>query len=121
MHGGLSSLEAAMEKEKLSSVCPPLSPVSPGEFSTNFSSHSFRPKRKGPVWGWRLPTPSSKRTAGHSREKIVTKAERVLRSVSRKQERTSQRRPSSFGGGKIEDIRSPLVSRIERGRSVSVR
>ena len=39
--------------------------------SNNFSSHSFRRKRKGPEWDWRSRAASSKRTTGRSRGKTV--------------------------------------------------
>src|SRR4029077_3691314 len=81
-----------MERGKFCFACAILVRAFPAESSTNCSSHFFRQKWGGPEWDWRLPAASSKRTAGRSREKIVTTAARVLPFASLKQKRTSQRR-----------------------------
>src|SRR6476659_1772534 len=85
---------AVTETEKLLSACAILVRAFPRGWSNNFSSRSFQQKRKAPEWGSRFPAASSKRTAGHSREKIVTMAARVLPFASLKQ-RTNRRRLSS--------------------------
>src|SRR6266403_3688718 len=92
MRDASSLARIGMERGKFWFACAILVPDFLAESSNNFSSHSFRRKRKEPEWDWRLPAVSSRRTAGHSREKIVTTAARVLPFVSLKQKRTNPRR-----------------------------
>src|SRR5437867_12951106 len=84
-------MPAVTETEKLLSACAIPVPAFPRGWSNNFSSHSFQQKRKAPEWGSRFPSASSKRTAGHSREKIVTTAARALQFASLRQKRTKRR------------------------------
>src|SRR5258705_1798386 len=95
MSNALSSTQAATKTENLLSACATVVRVFRGEWSSNFSSHSFPQKPKEPEWGSRFPAASSKRTAGQSREKIVTTAARVLQFASLRQKRTNRRRLSS--------------------------
>src|SRR5207248_476015 len=90
------------ETEKLLSACAIRVPAFPRGWSNNFSSHSFQPKRKAPEWGSRFPAASSKRTAGHFREKIVTMGAPVLWFACPKHRRTNPRRLSSVLGGDAE-------------------
>src|SRR5437773_12423912 len=82
---------AVTEMEKLLSACAIRVPAFPRGWSNNFSSHSFQQKRKAPEWGSRFRAASSKRTAGHSRAKIVTKAARVLQFASLSEKRIRKR------------------------------
>src|SRR6266702_5663566 len=89
MRDALSFMLAVTETEKLLSACAIRVPAFPRGWSNNFSSHSFQQKRKVPEWGSRFPAASSKRTAGHSRAKIVTTAARVLQFASLRHRRTT--------------------------------
>src|ERR1700756_3255546 len=80
-----------MERGKFWFACAILVPAFRTGSSTNCSNHFFRQKRGEPEWDWRLPAASSKRTAGHSRERIVTTAARVSPFASLKQKRTKRR------------------------------
>src|SRR6478672_11276714 len=91
MRDTLSSMLAVTETQKLLSACAILVRAFPGGWSNNFSSHSFQQKRKALEWGSRFPAASSKRMAGHSREKIVTAAAHVLPFASLRQKRTKKR------------------------------
>src|SRR5207249_1908940 len=91
MRDALSFMLAVTETEKLLSVCAIRVPAFPRGWSNNFSSHSFQQKRKAPEWGSRFPAASLKRTTGHSREKIVTTAARVLQFACLSQKRTKKR------------------------------
>src|SRR5207248_1567025 len=92
MRDASSFARIEMERGKFCFACAILVRAFPAESSNNFSSHSFRQKRKEPEWDWRLPAALSKRTAGHCRERIVTAAARVLPFASLKQKRTNPRR-----------------------------
>src|SRR5260370_24182985 len=72
----------------------------PGEGRRNFSSHFFRQKPMGVEWGCPFPGASSRRTAEHSREKIVTVEAPVLRFACRKHRRTNRKWRSSGCGGR---------------------
>src|SRR5438874_12776482 len=95
-------MPAVTETEKLLSACAIRAPAFPRGWSNNFSSHSFQQKRKAPEWGSRFRAASSKRTAGHSRAKIVTTAAHVVQFASLRQERTNRRRLSLVLGRHTE-------------------
>src|SRR4029077_14645948 len=90
MRDASSFARIGMEREKFCFACAILVRAFPAESSTNCSNHFFRQKWGEPEWDWRLPAASSKRTAGHSREKIVTTAARVLPFASLRQKRTKK-------------------------------
>src|SRR5258708_4892498 len=90
MRDASSFARIGMEKGKFWFACAILVPAFRAESSTNCSNHFFRQKSGEPEWDWRLPAASSKRTAGHSRERIVTTAARVLPFASLKQKRTKK-------------------------------
>src|SRR6266513_626354 len=92
MRDASSFAQIGMERGKFCFACAILVRAFSAESSTNCSNLFFPQKRGEPEWDWRLLAASSKRTAGHSRERIVTTAARVLPFAFLKQKRTNQRR-----------------------------
>src|SRR5436190_23467081 len=99
MRDALSFMLAVTETEKLLSVCVIRVPAFPRGWSNNFSSHSFQQKRMVAEWRSRVPAALSKRTAAHSREKIVITAARVLLLACLTQKRTNETYLTSVLGG----------------------
>src|SRR5882724_517748 len=106
MHGALSFARAVTKMETFSSACVIRVPAFPAGWPSNFSSHSFRQKPKGPEWDWQLPAASSKRTAEPSRERIVMMGAPVLRFACRKQGTTNRKWRSSVCGEQAQPHRN---------------
>ena len=84
----------------LTSSCVTLVRACPAEWSSSFSSHSFRQKPRELAWDWPLLAASSRRTAELFRPRIVTAAARVLRFVCHRRIGASPKPPSSGCGEK---------------------